>query len=187
MRGPKPPPIELVDAERLALERLVRRHATPQQLALRAQIVLAAADGANNCQIARHLDVSVDMVRRWRTRWLVCQAASLADLPVVDRLTDAPRPGKPVRITDEQVCQIMALACEPPAQHRRAHHPIFDGLPIRPQRSLSAAPHTRRDHRRLHVSDRFTMDLVEELLSLEIVLAGRPDLALQADGVGRKV
>ncbi len=72
-------------------------------------------------------------------------------------------------------------------QHRRAHHPIFDGLPIRPQRSLSAAPHTRRDHRRLHVSDRFTVNLVEELLGLEIVLAGRPDLALQANGVGRKV
>ena len=119
MRGPKPPRIELVDVERLELERLARRHSTPQQLALRAQIVLAAADGANNCQIARHLDVSVDMVRRWRTRWLVCQAASLEDLPVVDRLTDAPRPGKPVRITDEQVCQIMALACEPPTDARR--------------------------------------------------------------------
>ncbi len=66
MRGPKPPPIELVDAERQALERLARRHSTPQQLALRAQIVLAAAEGANNCQIARQLDVSLDMVRRWR-------------------------------------------------------------------------------------------------------------------------
>ena len=119
MRGPKPPPIELVDAERLALERLVRRHATPQQLALRAQIVLAAAEGANNCQIARHLDVSVDMVRRWRERWLVCQAASLEDLPVIDRLTDAPRPGTPVRITDDQVAQIVALACEPPADAQR--------------------------------------------------------------------
>ena len=103
MRGPKPPPIELAAAERQALERLARRHSTPQQLALRAQIVLAAADGANNCQIARQLDVSLDMVRRWRERWLVCQAAALEDLPVTERLTDAPRPGTPVRITDEQV------------------------------------------------------------------------------------
>ena len=121
MRGPKPPRIELVDVERLELERLARRHSTPQQLALRAQIVLAAADGANNCQIARHLDVSVDMVRRWRTRWLVCQAASLADLPVVDRLPDAPRPGTPGRITTEQVAQLVALAAEPPVD---AHRPI---------------------------------------------------------------
>ena len=58
MRGPQPPTIDLADAERQELEHLVRRHTTPQQLALRARIVLAAADGANNCQIARQLDVS---------------------------------------------------------------------------------------------------------------------------------
>jgi putative transposase len=119
MRGPKPPAIELVAAERQELERLTRRHSTPQQLALRAQIVLAAADGANNCQIARQLDLSLDMVRRWRERWLACQAASLEDLPVADRLSDAPRPGTPVRITDEQVARIVALACEPPAEAQR--------------------------------------------------------------------
>ncbi len=105
MRGPKPPMLQLADAERQELERLVRRHTTPQQLALRAKIVLAAADGANNCQIARLLDVSLDMARRWRQRWLVLQPASLEDLPIIDRLTDAPRPGKPVHITAEQVTQ----------------------------------------------------------------------------------
>ena len=119
MRGPKPPMLELADAERQELERLVRRHTTPQQLALRAQIVLAAADGANNSQIARQLDVSLDMVRRWRERWLVLQPASVDDLPLADRLTDAPRPGKPVRITDAQVAKIVALACEPPADAQR--------------------------------------------------------------------
>jgi putative transposase len=111
--------IVLTDAERRALERLARRHATPQQLALRAQLVLAAADGANNCQIARQFDVSLDMVRRWRERWLACQATTLEDLPVADRLTDAPRPGTPVRITDEQVAKIVALACESPADSDR--------------------------------------------------------------------
>jgi putative transposase len=95
--------IDLADGERQELERLARRHATAQQLALRANIVLAAAAGANNCQIARQLDVSLDMVRRWRERWLACHAASLEDLPVAERLTDAPRPGAPVRITAEQV------------------------------------------------------------------------------------
>ena len=119
MRGPKPPTLDLADAERQALERLVRRHTTPQQLALRAQIVVAAAAGANNCQIARQLDVSLDMVRRWRARWLVLQPASVDDLPLVDRLTDAPRPGKPGRITDAQVAKIVALACEPPVDSQR--------------------------------------------------------------------
>ena len=84
-----------------------------------AQIVLAAAAGANNCQIARQVDVSLDMVRRWRQRWLVCQAATLEDLPLTERLTDAPRPGAPARIRDEQVAKIVALACEPPADTDR--------------------------------------------------------------------
>lgn len=119
MRGPKPPTLELSEAERDDLEQLVRRHSTPQQVALRARIVLAAADGANNCQIARALDVSLDMVRRWRERWLALQAASRDDLPLVERLTDAPRPGKPTRITAEQVSKIVALACEPPADSSR--------------------------------------------------------------------
>ena len=35
MRGPKPPAIALTEAERAALDQLVRRHTTPQQLALR--------------------------------------------------------------------------------------------------------------------------------------------------------
>ncbi len=119
MRGPRPPTIDLSPVERQELEALTRRHSTAQQLALRARIVLAAADGANNGQIARHLAVSVNMVRRWRERWLALQPAALDELPVADRLTDAPRPGKPVRITAEQVCQIVALACEAPAGSQR--------------------------------------------------------------------
>ena len=97
----------------------VRRHGTPQQLALRARMVLAAAAGANNCQIARQLGVSLDLVRRWRERWRVLQPATLDDLPIADRLTDAPRPGAPRRITAEQECQIVALACESPSASER--------------------------------------------------------------------
>jgi putative transposase len=119
MRGPKPPLIVLQDAERAALDQFVRRHATPQQLALRARIVLEAAEGANNSQIARQEGVNVDTVRLWRSRWLGLQAVPLADLSIEERLADAPRPGKPVRITDEQVCQIVALACEAPQQSGR--------------------------------------------------------------------
>jgi transposase len=119
MRGPKPLPLTLTDAERLALEQFVRRHTTPQQLALRARIVLAADTGLNNAQIARHLDVQVDTARTWRSRWLACQAVSLDDLPLEERLSDAPRSGKPATITAEQVCQIVALACEPPAEGGR--------------------------------------------------------------------
>jgi len=119
MRGPKPPLIELTDSERQALNDLVRRHRTPQQIAMRARIVLIAGEGKNNAQIARELSVSVEMVRLWRGRWLVLRAASLEDLPVTDRLSDAPRPGAPRRITEEQICQIVELACEAPERSGR--------------------------------------------------------------------
>ena len=121
MRGPKPLPIMLSVAEREALDQVVRRHTTPQQLALRARIVLAAADGHNHRQIARALGVSIDTARLWRQRWRVLQAVALADLSVMERLTDAPRAGRPVRITATQVCQIVELACEAP---ERAGRPI---------------------------------------------------------------
>lgn len=119
MRGPKPEPVILSDAARAALERLIRRHTTPQHLALRARIVLAAADGRNNAQIARELDLSLDMARLWRQRWRVLDAVSLEELPVLERLADAPRSGKPVRISAEQVCQILELACEAPERSGR--------------------------------------------------------------------
>ena len=59
VRGPKPQPVCLSERERTALVQLARRPSTPQQLALRARIVLAAADGLSNAQIACDLDITV--------------------------------------------------------------------------------------------------------------------------------
>ncbi len=119
MRGPKPTRIELTQPEREALERLVKRHSSSQQLVLRSRIVLSAADGLNNSQIARVLEVSTHTARLWRQRWLAMQAVPLSELDVAARLTDLPRPGAPCHITAEQICQIVALACEPPAESGR--------------------------------------------------------------------
>ena len=111
--------VELNDQERQGLETLVRRRSTPQQVAQRGRIILGAAAGFNNSQIARQLGLDVDTVRFWRNRWLGLRAASLEDLSLEERLRDAPRPGAPARITPEQVCQILALACEAPSQRGR--------------------------------------------------------------------
>ena len=115
MRGPQPPAVPLTAEERRDLAALARRPSAPQQLALRARIILLAADGANNSQIARQLGVDVGTPRLWRTRWLGLAAVPLAELSVAERLEDAPRPGGPCRISGEQVCRITALACEAPA------------------------------------------------------------------------
>lgn len=119
MRGPKPAAITLTDEERRGLVALVRRHTTPQQVALRARIVLAAAEGRNNAEVARDLGVDVETARLWRGRWLGLQPIALADLSVGERLADAPRSGKPAGISAEQVCRIVALACEAPGQAGR--------------------------------------------------------------------
>lgn len=119
MPGPKPPAVEVTAEERADLERLVRRPTTGQQLAERARIVLLAADGLNNCEIARAVGVDVDTVRKWRGRWRGVRAAPVAELSVAARLADAPRSGTPARISAEQVCRIMALACEAPSASGR--------------------------------------------------------------------
>src|SRR2546426_7789839 len=119
MRGPKPAVVTLTADEYRDLEALVRRHTTAQQLALRGRIVLAAADGLNNAQIARHLVVSVPPVGRWRERFLVLQAVAASELDVEARLTDVPRPPRPIQISDAQVCQIVRIGCEAPAESGR--------------------------------------------------------------------
>lgn len=119
MPGPRPPVVEVTDEARRELEALARRHKTGQQLADRARIVLRAADGLNNSEIAREMALEPDTVRLWRQRWLSVAGVALEDLDVADRLSDAPRSGTPARISPEQVARIVALACEAPSESGR--------------------------------------------------------------------
>jgi putative transposase len=116
MRGPKAALLSLSKEEREEVEKLVRRHSTSQQIALRGRIVLAAADGKGNSEIAQEVGLGVDRVRQWRMRWIGLQAVSLSDLPVEERLADLPRPGRPAEISAEQICQLVAMACEQPKE-----------------------------------------------------------------------
>jgi putative transposase len=119
MPGPKLPAVEVTAEERAELERIVRRHTAGQQLVERARIVLLASDGLSNSEVARTMAVHIDTVRKWRRRWCGARSVPLADLSITARLGDAPRPGTPARITPEQVCRIMALACEAPGASGR--------------------------------------------------------------------
>lgn len=116
MRGPKPEILILKEEERNELKALVRRHSTPQQLARRGRIILAADAGKNTSEVAREEGVSVDTVRAWRKRWLALQGIAQEDLSISERLSDVPRPGRPSQITAEQTCQMIALACEQPKE-----------------------------------------------------------------------
>jgi len=110
-----PKPVTVLPDQRAALEQLIRTHSTPQQLALRARIIVQAADGKGVRASARELNVWPKTVRDWRKRWREA-ADGQSDC---DRLADAPRSGAPATFTAEQVCALVAMACEKPSDSER--------------------------------------------------------------------
>ena len=94
------------------MQRLARAHKTPRKLGERAEMILCSAAKTGVREIARQLGMWPKTVRRWRACWL----PSAPDAPVTVRLSDAERPGARATFMPEQVCAIMALACEPPEQ-----------------------------------------------------------------------
>jgi transposase len=95
--------IELSDDERSQLESWSRRRTSAQALAQRSRIVLLAAEGLKNVEIARRLGVHRPMVTKWRNRFAQHR---------LDGLTDEPRPGQPRKITDEQVEEVIVKTLE---------------------------------------------------------------------------
>jgi transposase len=102
-RGRPTAAIVLSVEERETLVRWARRPKTGQALALRCRIVLAAATGSMNQDIARELGCSAVTVGKWRTRFAAKR---------LDGLVDEPRPGQPRKITDEQVEQVIVATLE---------------------------------------------------------------------------
>ena len=108
--GCRAAPIALSAEERTELDRLIRTRSTSQQLAVRARMIVLAADLVAVEETARQLGVWRKGVSLWRARWL----ATGNGQSVAERLSDAPRSGAPATITPEQTCAIVALACERP-------------------------------------------------------------------------
>jgi len=73
----------------------------------------------SNMDIARQVPMDEEAVGLWRRRWARWCSVPLAELSAADRLADAARPGAVPRLTAEQVCQIVALACEQPTNSGR--------------------------------------------------------------------
>ena len=104
MRTGRPTPtLELAEEEQAMLERWARRPTTAQALALRARIVLRAAAGQTNTQVAHELRVTKQTVGKWRSRFVAKR---------VDGLLDEPRPGAPRTVTDARVEEGVRLTLE---------------------------------------------------------------------------
>lgn len=111
-----PKPLKVNGTERQQLQQLINRHSTPQQIAMRAEIIMLADQGHNHRDIATILKISRDMVRLWRERWL---ARTEKGVPVVERLQDAERCGAPASFSLEQILHLFALACDHPVNYGR--------------------------------------------------------------------
>jgi hypothetical protein len=73
--------IELTPEERSALEHRTRRQTASRREVFRAQIVVLAADGLRNDEIAERLGTVRTTVSRWRKRFFEDRAAGLDDRP----------------------------------------------------------------------------------------------------------
>jgi len=111
-----PKTLKLSDGERHQLHQLSKRHNTPQQIVLRAKIILMASDGQNHREIARSLEINRQMARLWRNRWLESEGK---DLSILQRLQDRERVGAPAKFSMEQVTELFALACSSPSDYGR--------------------------------------------------------------------
>ena len=92
-------PVTLNTAQCKQLDRYARGRQVAVRLALRARIVLLAAHGLENKQIAAQLGVSRQLVARWRTRFLESGIAGIAK--------DAPRTGRKPAVSKQKVQQII--------------------------------------------------------------------------------
>lgn len=108
--------LNLSDGERDQLQQLINRHNTPQQIALRAKIILMSSEGQNHREIARNLEINRQTARLWRNRWLETEGQELS---ILQRLQDSERIGTPVKFSMEQVIELFALACSPPPDYGR--------------------------------------------------------------------
>ena len=103
MPSPHAAEIVLTDAERAELQGWVRRRSSAAGLALRARIVLAAADGGSNVDVADRLDLDRGTIRKWRNRFAKSRC---------DGLLDEPRPGRPRVIGDDRIEALITATLE---------------------------------------------------------------------------
>ncbi len=129
MPDPQAAPLHVSPLQQDFLQHVVRRTTSAQRLVKRSRIILLAITGIPNTQIAKQVQVDHETVRRWRERWRAAEARLQAieatgkpkalEQAIEALLTDEYRPGAPSPFTFEQYMQIMALACETPAEADR--------------------------------------------------------------------
>ena len=124
------PRVQMTAQQRACLEQIARRQTSPQRLVRRAKIILALETGVTQCHVMRQMHLNRGTVQMWGRRWCAL-APTLAQMEteegsdkalttmIVGALADHPRAGTPATFTAEQIVQIVAVACEDPADSGR--------------------------------------------------------------------
>jgi putative transposase len=132
-----PKPIQVTEQQEAILQQIIRRSKSPQSQVTRAKIVLAGREyGRRNTEIARELKINSQTVSTWRGRWLeaterLAEVEETSDKRALEQaieetLMDEARSGTPPTFSAEQICQIIAVACEEPKLSGR---PITEWTP----------------------------------------------------------
>lgn len=112
------PMIQLSPEEEKALQDLARRSSAEARLVQRALIILYAAAGESNAQIARRLDLTSKTVGKWRRRYLA-RRQQHPDKTVEEWLADSDRPGCPPTFDEFFWIDVLALATSDPEDSQR--------------------------------------------------------------------
>src|SRR6266566_7370449 len=102
-------PVTLNPEQRRDLEQHSRARSLSARLVERARIVLRAAEGLQDQQIAEELSITPEKAARWRNRFLD------GGLPALQK--DAPRPGGPRTITDRRIMQVVEKTTQEKPNH----------------------------------------------------------------------
>jgi transposase len=97
--------IHLTPAARTALNEIIRKTTSPARLVQRARIVLLAAEGINQREIARRLNCHYNSIGKWLARWM------LGGIDVID---DRKRSGRPAEWTPAEIKIVVNQVCKEP-------------------------------------------------------------------------
>ncbi len=115
------------DKEQARLRQLARSSKASFSVVLRARMILHLQQGLSPRQVAVRLGCGESTVRKWRSRW--------NRRPRVESLWDAPRSGRPPRVSLETRCVLVQLACERPKDNKAPFREVWT------QQSLADALH----------------------------------------------
>ena len=123
------PELHASDLQKRLLLKISRQTTSSVREVERSKIILRMLEGHSSVRVRKELGFGWEKIQQWRYRWLSfekvfseieCRAKQQGmeydlEQKIRECLCDAPRPGKPSRITAEQYCQILGVALESPA------------------------------------------------------------------------